>query len=650
MANTNELDYSRKVADGERLELIMRQVASRFKLDGNVLAEALLDLHERLKAVEGATEELTSSDRWKAFKTVQLAKPSPSASGDTVTAIDTVAQDENGELTATKKNIRQGTTSQTGIVQLSDATNSTSTALAATANAVKTAYDLAASKQEAVSTDTDSSDFSDATEIATGFGSNKIHLNVASRLWNYIKGKLGISSSGSATKFLNEQGEWATVTTPDVSGKADKVTGATAGDVATLDANGNLVDSGMTLGTSVPADAAFTDDKVAQMKADSSDTAYPLLMAGTTDPRGNATVARYVSGVTLNPSTNIITANISGNAATANTATTATSADTATTAARATVLANPRNIHVDLESNTGANFNGSANIMPGVRGVLPTIFGGTGYNTVDTAPTEGSNKMVTSGGVWNFSAPANLGILTGSSVNVTNTFDDFDRFAVLATSAVRLRTYWLSKKSGHVIEFYNLNDYEISVNVVIEIGQTVVFHRQAASDVTWTNSGSTTSAQTMCSLSYKGYCKFYVTYDSETDQFDIYQNSNFAYLTGNLTTSMIGNVGTSGNSDTMTGVIYHNDIICNHASGNYAINAERLIVGQTYRFQFLTQTGYTYLYNNGTTAISVYSGNSSFTLGSKARANIQASSNAIASHTVSVVRMSATQIYVIWGY
>ena len=317
MANTNELDYSRKVADGERLELIMRQVASRFKLDGNVLAEALLDIHERLKAVEGATEELTSSDRWKAFKTVQLVKPSPSASGDTVTAIDTVAQDKNGEITATKKNIRQGTTSQKGIVQLSDATNSTSTTLAATANAVKTAYDLAASKQDAVSTDTDSSEFGDSTSIATGFGGNKIHLNVASRLWNYIKGKLGISSSGSSTKFLNEQGEWTTVTTPDVSGKADKVTGATAGDVATLDANGNLVDSGMTLGASVPADASFTDDKVAQMMADSSSDAYPLLMAGTADPRGRATVARYDSGVTLDPSTNTIAANISGNATTA---------------------------------------------------------------------------------------------------------------------------------------------------------------------------------------------------------------------------------------------------------------------------------------------------------------------------------------------
>lgn len=42
-------------------------------------------------------------------------------------------------------------------------------------------------------------------------------------------------------------------------GKADKVTSATSGDVATLDSNGNLVDSGKTLGVSVPANAVFTD-------------------------------------------------------------------------------------------------------------------------------------------------------------------------------------------------------------------------------------------------------------------------------------------------------------------------------------------------------------------------------------------------------
>lgn len=35
-------------------------------------------------------------------------------------------------------------------------------------------------------------------------------------IWNWIKHKLGISSSGSSTKFLNEQGEWATVTFTDI--------------------------------------------------------------------------------------------------------------------------------------------------------------------------------------------------------------------------------------------------------------------------------------------------------------------------------------------------------------------------------------------------------------------------------------------------
>lgn len=319
-------------------------------------------------------------------------------------------------------------------------------------------------------------------------------------------------------------------------------------------------------------------------------------------------------------------------------------------AERATVLANSRNIHVNLESNTAANFNGSASVTPGVKGVLPTAFGGTGFSFVDTAPVENSSRMVVSGGVWNFSAPAGLGTLTGSSVNVNNDFDDFDRFAVLVTSNVRLRTYWLRKKSGRVIEFYNLNDYEIAVNVVLEIGQTVVFHRQAASTVTWTNSGTSTSAKLLCSLSYKGYVKFFVTYNSETGRFDIYQNSNFAYLTGNRTASMIGNVGTSGVSDTKTGVIYTNDIVCNNASGNYAINVKRLVIGQVYRFQFLTRTGYTYLYNNGTENVSVYTGNSSFTLGPKGSANIQASSSAVASHTVSVIRMTSTQVYIVWGY
>lgn len=109
------------------------------------------------------------------------------------------------------------------------------------------------------------------------------------------------------------------------NGKINKVSGATAGNVATLDASGNIVDSGKTLGTSVPSDAVFTDAKVTQTKNDSSNIEFPLLMAGTEDPNGTATTTHYDSDVKLNPSTKTISANISGNAATADIATSTSS-------------------------------------------------------------------------------------------------------------------------------------------------------------------------------------------------------------------------------------------------------------------------------------------------------------------------------------
>ena len=64
----------------------------------------------------------------------------PAADGTAIAFIDAVSQ-ENGQITATKKTVRSATTSQTGVVQLSSATDSTSTTLAATASAVKSAYD-----------------------------------------------------------------------------------------------------------------------------------------------------------------------------------------------------------------------------------------------------------------------------------------------------------------------------------------------------------------------------------------------------------------------------------------------------------------------------------------------------------------------------
>ena len=64
----------------------------------------------------------------------------PAAEGTAIAFIDAVSQ-TNGKISATKKTVRSATTSQTGVVQLNSATNSTSTTQAATPSAVKDAYD-----------------------------------------------------------------------------------------------------------------------------------------------------------------------------------------------------------------------------------------------------------------------------------------------------------------------------------------------------------------------------------------------------------------------------------------------------------------------------------------------------------------------------
>ena len=56
------------------------------------------------------------------YKTTQTAVTNPSASGTTITAIDTITQNTNGVITATKKTIRSASGSQTGVVQYGTST------------------------------------------------------------------------------------------------------------------------------------------------------------------------------------------------------------------------------------------------------------------------------------------------------------------------------------------------------------------------------------------------------------------------------------------------------------------------------------------------------------------------------------------------
>ena len=74
-----------------------------------------------------------------------------------------------------------------------------------------------------------------------------------------------------------------------------------------------------------------------------------------------------------------------GKAATAGTADTAKACSG--NAATATKLATARSISVNVGSNIGSNFDGSANIAPGVTGVLPIANGGTGASSAAGART-----------------------------------------------------------------------------------------------------------------------------------------------------------------------------------------------------------------------------------------------------------------------
>ena len=79
-----------------------------------------------------------------AIDAISLAVNDPSANGTATAFIDSISQATNGKITASKKNLPTANTSTAGIVKLNDTVTGTSTTEAATANAVKTAYDIGA--------------------------------------------------------------------------------------------------------------------------------------------------------------------------------------------------------------------------------------------------------------------------------------------------------------------------------------------------------------------------------------------------------------------------------------------------------------------------------------------------------------------------
>ena len=132
---------------------------------------------------------------------------------------------------------------------------------------------------------------------------------------------------------------------------------------------------------------------------------------------GNAT-GKAPSAVTADTATHATSAD------TATSATTATSAGTASTATSAGKLTTARTLQTKLDSTTAISFDGTANVQPGVTGVLGLANGGTGQTTAAAALSALGGQPSTGVVDASSAAAGKLGeVLTATSaadVNLTN--------------------------------------------------------------------------------------------------------------------------------------------------------------------------------------------------------------------------------------
>lgn len=151
--------YDLKAILGEKLRRLTDKTLKALVDCMCTVGASLCSLDKRVSALESV--ELPEGG----YKPMQEPLESPSASGTAIQFIDSMSQDATGRMTATKKTVRTGSTSQTGVLQLTDSHTSTSTTTAATPKNVKEAYDLANSKVSCKAYQ--SSDFSDWNEFET---------------------------------------------------------------------------------------------------------------------------------------------------------------------------------------------------------------------------------------------------------------------------------------------------------------------------------------------------------------------------------------------------------------------------------------------------------------------------------------------------
>ena len=340
----------------------------------------------------------------------------------------------------------------------------------------------------------------------------------------------------------------------DVSGKAGKVTGATEGDVATLDANGNLVDSGKAVSDFAASSHTHTVKINGATKTISAtggaavdlgtyltshqavSDSNPTLAWGTTSTVG--TVGGKALRVTMpsNPADGmaedffaLVTQSTFEDVKTAYNAgkrivgVIGGTTSGGNTFRQETPLAfvffrdnepfsfaflfenaRPKTASGDGVGSTSRwtlSSSGWATSTDNVdyaetAGTANTSLTAAKLSTVDTAPKKGSSNMVTSDGLWN-DTPSPIAYYFDGDINsifgVYNGSKRADEVVVRQGKIFRLTTSWLKNFSGRTFKIHNANSSNLVLTAQVEAGLKLTITNESSSSLQTVDNTSGTS-------------------------------------------------------------------------------------------------------------------------------------------------------------
>lgn len=340
----------------------------------------------------------------------------------------------------------------------------------------------------------------------------------------------------------------------DVSGKADKVTGATEGDVATLGANGNLVDSGKTVSDFAASSHTHTVKINGATKTISAtggaavdlgtyltshqavSDSNPTLAWGTTSTVG--TVGGKALRVTMpsNPADGmaedffaLVTQSTFEDVKTAYNAgkrivgVIGGTASGGNTFRQETPLAfvffrdnepfsfvflfenaRPKTASGEGVGSTNRWTLSSSGWVTSTDNVDYAATAGTAntaqtaakLSTVDTAPKKGSSNMVTSDGLWN-DTPSPIAYYFDGDINsifgVYNGSKRADEVVVRQGKGFRLTTSWLKNFSGRTFKIHNANSSNLVLTAQVEAGMKLTITNESSSSLQTVDNTSGTS-------------------------------------------------------------------------------------------------------------------------------------------------------------